>query len=87
MVRLRFQREGKPGQAHYRLVAVDRRAKRDGRPIEVVGIYNPRLEKEKKLTVNEERLKHWCSKGAQASDTVRTILASLGVWQRVSSAS
>ena len=79
MVRLRFQREGKPGQAYYRLVAVDRRAKRDGRPIEVIGFYNPRLEKEK-LKLDEARLKYWYSKGALPSDTVRNLLRESGVW-------
>ncbi len=83
MVRIRFQREGKPGQAHFRLVAVDRRAKRDGRPIEVIGYYNPRLEKDK-LTVNEPRLKYWRQKGALPSDTVRSLLISSGVWKRLS---
>jgi len=82
MVKLRFQREGKPGQAHYRLVAVDRRAKRDGRPIETLGFYNPRLEKDK-LTIKEDRVKYWHSKGALPSDTVRTLLISQGIWSRL----
>lgn len=84
MVRLRFQREGKPGQAHYRLVAVDRRAKRDGRPVEVIGFYNPRLEKEK-LTCNEDRVKYWRGQGAQASETVKNLLVESGVWKRTAS--
>jgi small subunit ribosomal protein S16 len=82
MVRLRFQREGKPGQPHYRLVAIDRRSKRDGRPIEVIGFYNPRLEKDK-LSVNEERLKYWHGQGAISTDTVRSLLQSMGVWKRI----
>lgn len=85
MVRLRFTREGKPGQPFYRLVAIERRSKRDGRPVETLGNYNPRLEKDK-LTVNEERLKYWHSKGAQASDTVKTLLVQSGVWQRIAAA-
>ncbi|MFA5974547.1 MAG: 30S ribosomal protein S16 [Elusimicrobiota bacterium] len=83
MVRIRFQREGKPGQAYYRLVAVDRRAKRDGRPIETIGTYNPRLEKDK-LTVNEERLKYWHQKGALPSETVKNLLVASGAWKRLS---
>ena len=82
MVRLRFQREGKPGQAHYRLVAVDRRAKRDGRPIEVIGFYNPRLDQEK-LKVDETRLKHWREKGALPSETVKNLLVRSGLWKPV----
>lgn len=83
MVRLRFQREGKPGQAHYRLVASERRSRRDGRPIEILGAYNPRLEKDR-LTFNEERLKYWHKNGAQVSDTVRTLLIQAGAWSRIS---
>jgi small subunit ribosomal protein S16 len=83
MVRLRLQREGKPGQAHYRLVAMDRRSSRDGRPIETLGHYNPRLEKDK-LTINEERVKYWHQKGALASETVKNLLTVSGVWKRLS---
>jgi small subunit ribosomal protein S16 len=82
MVRLRFQREGKPGQAHYRLVAVDRRAKRDGRPIEILGFYNPRLEKDK-LTIKEERVKYWHGQGALPSETVKNLLVESGIWKRL----
>jgi small subunit ribosomal protein S16 len=82
MVRIRFTREGKPGQAHYRLVAVDRRAKRDGRPVETLGFYNPRLEKDK-LTVNEPRLKYWHEQGAQPSETVKNLLVESGAWKRI----
>ena len=82
MVRLRFQREGKPGQAHYRLVAIDRRSKRDGRPIETLGYYNPRLEKDK-LTLNEDRVKYWHKNGALTSETVKNLLVSSGVWKRL----
>ena len=85
MVKIRFQREGKPGQAHYRLVAVDRRAKRDGRPLEVIGFYNPRLEKDK-LTLSEERLKHWHRQGALPSETVKNLLVESGVWKRITTA-
>ena len=83
MVRLRFQREGKPGQPHYRLVAADRRSRRDGRPIEILGSYNPRLVKDK-LILNEERVAYWHKQGAQASDTVRTLLMKSGAWSRIS---
>ncbi len=82
MVRLRFQREGKPGQAHYRLVAAEHTSRRDGRPIEILGSYNPRLEKDK-LTLNEERVKYWHQNGAQPSETVKNLLIESGVWSRI----
>jgi len=84
MVRIRFQREGKPGHAHYRLVATDRRNKRDGRPIETIGHYDPKLANEKKLTVDEARLKYWHEKGALPSETVKNLLLKSGVWKRIS---
>ncbi len=84
MVRLRFQREGKPCQAHYRLVAIDRTAKRDGRPVETLGYYNPRLEKDK-LNINEPRVKHWYTQGAIPSETVKNLLVASGAWQRIAS--
>jgi small subunit ribosomal protein S16 len=82
MVRIRFQREGKPKQGYYRLVAIDRRAKRGGRPIEVIGTYNPRLEKDK-LKVDETRLKYWQSQGASPSETVLNLLRELGAWKPI----
>ena len=72
-VRLRFKRTGMPKQPYYRLVAIDRRAARDAGEIEVLGHYNPR-DKSNAFTVNAERVKYWLSQGAQASDTVRTLL-------------
>ncbi len=84
MVRIRFKREGKPGQAHYRLVAIDRADKRDGRPVETLGFYNPRLEKDK-LNINEPRVKHWYEKGAIPSETVKNLLVESGAWQRIAS--
>ena len=84
MVRIRFQREGKPGQAHYRLVAIDRPSKRDGRPAETLGFYNPRLEKDK-LHIDEPRVKHWYEKGAIPSETVKNLLVESGAWQRIAS--
>jgi small subunit ribosomal protein S16 len=82
MVRLRFQREGKPGQAYYRLVAIDQRSKRGGRPIETIGHYNPRLEKDK-LVFDKTRLAYWRSTGARPSETVKNLLVEAGVWKQV----
>jgi len=84
MVRIRFQREGRPSQAYYRLVAIDQRSKRGGRPIEVIGHYDPRQEKDK-LKVDEARLKHWHSKGALPSETVKNLLVESGVWKNLQS--
>ncbi|MFH1282786.1 MAG: 30S ribosomal protein S16 [bacterium] len=72
-VALRFQRVGKPKKGFYRMVAIDVRKRRDGRPIEVIGHYDPSLQ-ENKVTFKEERLNHWISKGAILSETVRSLI-------------
>lgn len=75
MVRLRFARIGRRNRPFYRLHAVDSRARRDGRFIELLGWYDPLAAEGKQINLNEERIKHWISVGAQPSDTVRDLLA------------
>jgi small subunit ribosomal protein S16 len=77
MVRLRMQRVGRPKTPHFRIVAIDSRKARDAASLEVLGHYHPK-EKTNKITVNAERLSFWLSKGAQASDTLRTVLKTAG---------
>lgn len=72
-VRLRLQRLGKPHRPYYRVVAIDQRAKRDGKPIEILGQYDP-LPKQKIVKVNTERVDYWLKQGAQVSKTVSSIL-------------
>lgn len=77
-VRIRLRRIGKKKQPQYRVVVADSRAPRDGRFIETIGQYNPRIDPPL-IRVNQERALHWLSQGAQPSDTVRSILAKAGV--------
>ncbi|MFO0861532.1 MAG: 30S ribosomal protein S16 [Phycisphaerales bacterium] len=76
MVRLRFQRLGRHNRPFYRLAAIDQRTRRDGVVIEALGWYNP-VEKDvaKQVHIDESRVKHWLSVGAQPTDTVRDFLA------------
>jgi small subunit ribosomal protein S16 len=80
MVRLRMQRLGRRNRPFYRIAAVEKQTRRNGPVIEALGWYNP-LEKDpaKALQINDERVKHWLSKGAQPSDTVRDMLAKRGL--------
>lgn len=71
MVTLKLARIGKKTQAAFRLIAVDKRRDVYGRALEILGHYSPR---DKKATINAERVKHWFSKGAQATDTVWNLL-------------
>ncbi|MEK9144546.1 MAG: 30S ribosomal protein S16 [Elusimicrobiota bacterium] len=74
-VALRLKRIGKPHQPYYRIVAVDRRRAAQGKPIEVLGTYNPRAEKAKdKVVLDTARVDHWLKVGAQPSDTVASLI-------------
>lgn len=73
-VKLRLKRIGARNTPIYRIVATDSRTKRDGRPIEELGTYNPVLPTEPNFDLNLERAEHWLSVGAQPSDTVRSFI-------------
>lgn len=77
-VAIRFQRFGRKKAPFYRLVAIDSRVRRDGRPIEYLGWYDP-LKKETNL--NAPAIKKWLQVGAQPSDTVRDLLKKAYVMQ------
>ena len=80
-LKIRLARGGAKNRPYYRMVVADSRMPRDGRYIERVGSYNPMLEHgdENRLVVKEDRIKHWLSVGAQASDRVQRLLAQAGV--------
>jgi small subunit ribosomal protein S16 len=81
LVKLRLQRTGTKGNPHYRIVAADSRAPRDGRFIEVVGDYHP-VDKNNQVRVHSEKALSWLQKGAQPTDTVLSILKKTGVWDQ-----
>ena len=72
-VRIRLRRVGTKNVPAYRIVVADGRSPRDGRFIENIGTYNPQRA-ENNFRVDLERAKYWVSKGAQPSDTVRSLL-------------
>lgn len=81
MVRLRLRREGKKKHPIYKVVAADMRSPRNGRFIEAVGHYDPHAIPAK-ILVKEDRVEYWLKKGAQPSDTVRSLLRRTGFWLR-----
>ena len=81
MVRIRLRRVGLKGQPSYRLVAADKEAPRDGRFLEILGFYNPRTEPTT-LSIKEDRVYDWLSKGAQPSESVEQLFKSAGVLDR-----
>ncbi|MDR1260038.1 MAG: 30S ribosomal protein S16 [Endomicrobium sp.] len=73
VVRLRLQRKGRSKKPHYRIVAIDRRSRRDGKPIEILGRYDPIADNDK-FDVNVKRVSYWLGVGAKASGTVATLI-------------
>ncbi len=77
-VKIRLQRRGKKGQAFYHIVIADGRAPRDGKFIENIGTYNP-LVKPADIKLDFDKALDWLQKGAQPTDTVRSILSYKGI--------
>ena len=78
-VRLRLMRMGKKKQPTYRVVAADSRSPRNGRFIEIIGTYQPRLDPSV-IKIDNERAVHWLQNGAQPSETVQKLLKISGAW-------
>ena len=72
-VKIRLSRTGKKNAPSYRIVAIDSRSPRDGRPLEILGHYNP-LMTSASLAVKKERIEYWQSVGAQMSEAVESLL-------------
>ena len=77
-VKLRLQRHGKKGKPFYWLVAADSRSKRDGRYLEKIGTYNPNTNPAA-VNIDNDRALNWLEKGAQPTDTARTLLSYRGI--------
>ena len=78
-LKIRLARGGAKKRPFYRIVIADSRSPRDGRFIERIGFYNPKAPQgQERLRINNERLAHWKSKGAQLSDTVARLVKQLG---------
>ena len=80
-VKLRLMRMGKKKQPTYRLVAADGRSPRDGRFIEMVGVYDPRAEPSV-VRIDNDKAVAWLRKGAQPTDRVQQLLKISGAWEQ-----
>jgi small subunit ribosomal protein S16 len=81
MVRIRLRRIGLKGQPTYRLVAADKESPRDGRFLEILGVYNPRTNPAT-IKLKEDRIFHWMKNGAQPSESVEQIFKTAGTLER-----
>lgn len=73
-VKIRLKKFGAKKRPYYRIVVLDSRQPRDGKTIDELGLYHPIEVEGKQLRINEEKARAWLAKGAQPSDTVRSLL-------------
>ncbi len=72
-VSIRLRREGAKKRPYYKVVVADSRSPRDGKFIEIIGTYDPKKPAHNS-TIKLDRAEYWISKGAQPSDTVRSLI-------------
>ncbi|HLA15357.1 MAG TPA: 30S ribosomal protein S16 [Candidatus Limnocylindrales bacterium] len=77
-VRIRLTRVGAKKQPSYRVVVADSRSARDGRSIETIGHYNPRVDPVE-VNIDAEKATAWLARGAQPSDTVVRLFRRVGI--------
>jgi small subunit ribosomal protein S16 len=77
-VRVRLTRVGGRKNPIWRVVVADQRSPRDGRIIETIGRYNAQLEPSE-IVLDQERLEHWLSRGAQPTNTVKKLMRAKGL--------
>ena len=73
MVKIRMLRMGSKKSPFYRVIAIDERKQRDGRPLEFLGTYDPRVNP-LQVNLNLDGIDAWTAKGAQLSDTVASLV-------------
>jgi small subunit ribosomal protein S16 len=72
-VSIRLRREGALNRPYFKIVVADKRSPRDGRFLEIIGTYDPEKPGHNS-TIKLDRVEYWISKGAQPSDTVRSLI-------------
>lgn len=84
-LKIRLARSGAKKRPYYRIVVADSRSPRDGRFIERLGAYNPMVAKDhpERITLKEDRIKHWLTAGALPSDRVARFFADAGLTGKV----
>ena len=80
-VKIRLKRTGKKKAPSYRVVIADARSPRDGRIIENIGWYNPRVEPSA-ININEEKALSWLQNGAQPTESVASLMKRTGIMER-----
>ncbi|MEM8642607.1 MAG: 30S ribosomal protein S16 [Cyanobacteria bacterium P01_G01_bin.54] len=84
MIKIRLKRYGKKREVSYRIVAMNSRDRRDGRPLEELGFYNPRTDETR---LNVPAIVRRLKAGAQPTDTVRALLTKAQIFEQLQNAS
>jgi small subunit ribosomal protein S16 len=72
-VSIRLRREGAKNRPYFKVVVADKRSPRDGKFIEIIGTYDPKKPGDNS-TLKLDRAEYWIARGAQASDTVKSLI-------------
>lgn len=80
-VKIRLKRMGRKNLASYRVVVADSRSPRSGREIDLIGWYDP-LRDPPALEIDPDKARLWLQRGAQPTETVRSLLVRVGVFRR-----
>ena len=80
-VKLRLQRFGRKSLPFYRIVAATSRSPRDGKFLEILGLYHPTKPQEQQVRVDLDKVRKWLDNGAQPTEMVESILSRMKFWQ------
>ena len=76
MLKIRLKKYGRKQQPTYRIIVIESKKRRDGRPLEEIGFYNPLRDE---IYVNDKRIEYYKSNGAQLSKTVESICKNITI--------
>ncbi len=80
--KIRLMRMGRKKVPFYRIVVADKESPRDGRFLDILGTYNP-LTDPPEIKLDHDKLKYWVNKGAQFTDTVRSLARKSGFFKNI----
>ena len=80
-VKLRLQRFGRKKLPFYRIVVASSSTQRDGKFLDIVGLYHPMSAESEQIKLKADKINYWLDKGAIPTDTVKDILSKQGLWK------
>jgi small subunit ribosomal protein S16 len=71
---IRLRKMGRTNRSSFRLVVLDKKAPRDGKYLEMLGWYSPKVANDKNLSINSDRIEHYLNLGAEISDRAKSLV-------------